>query len=55
MTKKSILKWFVQFIVVVTIAICAWCTPSSYRGWITGFVGFILLDIYGTLIEKKKL
>lgn len=55
MAKKSILRGLAQLIVVVIIAICAWCLPPSYRGWVTGFVGCIVLDIYGTLIEKGKL
>ena len=55
MAKKSILRGLTQLIVVVIIAICAWCLPSSYNGWVTGFVGCIVVDIYGTLIEKGEL
>lgn len=55
MTKKSFLRGLAQLIVVVIIAMCAWCSPPSYKGWITGFVGVIVVDIYGTLIEKGKL
>lgn len=35
--------------------ISAWCLPPSYKGWVTGFVGCIVVDIYGILIEKGKL
>lgn len=55
MAKKSILRGLAQLIVVVIIAICAWCLPPSHRGWVTGIVGYIVVDIYGTLIEKGKL
>ena len=55
MAGKSILRGFARIIVVVIIAICAWCLPPSYCGWITGAVGCIVVDIYGILIEKGKL
>lgn len=55
MTKKEILRGLAALIVVVIIAICAWCLPPSYRGWVTGFVGYIVVDIYGILIEKGEL
>lgn len=55
MTKKEILRAFAAFIVVAIIAICAWCLPPSYCGFVTGFVGCIVVDIYGILIEKGKL
>lgn len=55
MAKKSILRGLARLIVVVIIAICAWRLPPSLRGWVTGFVGCIAIDIYGILIEKGKL
>lgn len=55
MAKKPILRGLVRLIVVVIIAICAWWLPPSCRGWVTGFVGCIVVDIYGILIEKGKL
>lgn len=55
MVKKSILRGFARLLVVVIIAICAWCLPSSHRGWVTGIVGSIVVDIYGKLIEKWQL
>lgn len=55
MAKKSILRGLAQLSVVVIIAICAWCLPPRYCGWITGFVGCIVVDIYGILIEKGKI
>lgn len=55
MAKKPILRGLVRLIVVVIIAICAWWLPLSCRGWVTGFVGCIVVDIYGILIEKGKL
>ena len=55
MVKKSIFRGLARLIVVVIIAICAWCLPPSYCGWVTGFVGCDEVDIYGKLIEKGKL
>lgn len=55
MAKKSILRGFARLIVVVIIGMCAWRFPPSCRGWITGAVGCIVVDIYGILIEKGKL
>lgn len=55
MAKKTILRGFARLIVVAIIAICAWGLPPSYCGWVTGVVGGIVIDIYGILIEKKKL
>lgn len=55
MTKKSFLRVLARLLVVVIIAICVLCLPTSYKGWVTGFVGCLLVDIYGTLIEKGKL
>lgn len=55
MIKKSILRGLARLIVVVIIAICAWYLPPNYKGWFTGFVGCIVVDIYGILIEKGKL
>lgn len=55
MVKKLILRGLAQIIVVTIIVICAWCLPPSYKGWVTGFVGYIVVDIYGILIEKGKL
>lgn len=55
MAKKSILRGLARIIVVVAIAICAWRLPPNYQGWVTGFIGCIVVDIYGTLIEKGKL
>ncbi len=55
MAKKSILRGLARIIVVVIIAICAWLLPPSYKDWVTGFIGCIVVDIYGTLIEKGKL
>lgn len=53
--KKDILRGLARLIIVVVIAICAWWLPPSHRGWVTGFVGCIVVDIYGILIEKGKL
>lgn len=55
MVNKSFLRGLARLIVVVIIGMCAWLSPSSYSGWITGFVGCIVVDIYGILIEKGKL
>lgn len=55
MTNKSILRGLARIIVVVIIVVCALCLPPSYKGWVTGFVGCIVVDIYGILIEKGKL
>lgn len=55
MVRKSILRGLARLIVVVIIAICAWRLPPSCCGWVTGFVGVIVVDIYGILIEKGKL
>ena len=55
MAKKSILRGLARLIVVVIITICALGLPPSYKDWVTGFVGVILVDIYGILIEKGKL
>jgi hypothetical protein len=55
MAKKSIIRGLARVIVITIIAICAGCLPSSYAGWVAGFVGCIAIDIYGILIEKEKL
>ena len=55
MAKKSILRGLARLIVAVIISICAWMLPPSCRGWVTGAVGCIVVDIYGILIEKGKL
>lgn len=55
MTRKEILRGLARLIVVVIISICAWCLPPSYKGLVTGFVGCIVVDIYGILIEKGRL
>ena len=55
MAKKEFLRGLARLIVVVIIAICAWCLPPSHCGWVTGIVGVIVVDIYGILIEKGKL
>lgn len=55
MANKEILRSLARLIVVVIIAICAWCLPSSYCGWVTGAVGCIVVDIYGILIEKGRI
>lgn len=54
MAKKSILRGLARIIVVVIIAICAWCSPPSYCGWVTGLVGCIVVDIYGILMRKER-
>lgn len=55
MVKKSIIRGLAGTIVIAIIAICARCLPASYAGWTAGFVGYIVVDIYGILIEKGKL
>jgi hypothetical protein len=55
MAKKSILRGLARLIIVVIIGMCAWWLPPSYSGFVTGFVGCIVVDIYGILIEKGKL
>ena len=55
MIGKLILRGLARLLVVVIIAICAWRLPPSCRGWVTGAVGCIVVDIYGILIEKGKL
>ena len=53
--KKYCIRSFARLLVLAIIAMCAWWLPSPTRGWVTGFVGIILIDIYGILIEKGKL
>lgn len=53
MTKKEILRGFAGLIVVAIIATCAWCLPESYCAFATGFVGCMVVGIYGILIDNK--
>lgn len=55
MAKKYFLRGLAQLIVIIIIAICAWCLPTSHCGWVTGLVGSIVVGIYGELIEKGVL
>lgn len=50
-TKKCILRSIVRIIIVVIIGLLA--QLSLY--FTAGFVGVLLVDIYGILIEKGKL
>lgn len=49
--KKYILRGVSRIIATCLIAMCAWWLPA----WAAGFVGVIIIDIYGMLIEKGKL
>lgn len=53
MTKKEILRSIAGLIVVAIIAICARCLPESYCAFATGFVGCMVVGIYGILIDNK--
>lgn len=55
MARNPFFRGFARIIIVVIIATCARYLPLSYSGWVTGFVGCIVVDIYGILIEKGKL
>lgn len=50
-TKKDILRGIVRIIIVVIIGLLAHFSLD----FMTGFVGVLLIDIYGILIEKGKL
>lgn len=50
-TKKCILRGIIRIIIVVIIGLLAHLSLD----FIAGFVGVLLIDIYGILIEKGKL
>lgn len=50
-TKKNIIRGIVRIIIVVIIALLAHLSLD----FMAGFVGVLLIDIYGILIEKEKL
>lgn len=53
MTKKEILRGLAGLIVVVIIATCARFLPESCCAFATGFVGCMVVGIYGILIDNK--
>lgn len=55
MTKKSIFRMFARLLIVIVLGVLALCVPTKTGEFIFGFVGVILIDIYGTLIEEGKL
>lgn len=50
-TKKNIIRGIVRIIIVVIIGLLAHLSLD----FIAGFVGVLLIDIYGILIEKGRL
>lgn len=55
MKKKAIFRIFARLLIVIVLGLLALCVPTKIGEFIFGFVGVILIDIYGTLIEKGKL
>lgn len=53
--KKDIIRGLVQITIVVIIRIIPLCWPTDVGEFLTGFIGVMLIDIYTTLIEKRKL
>ena len=53
--KKDIIRRLVQIIIVVIPGAITFCWPTKIEPFLYGFIGVILLDIYGILIEKGKL
>jgi hypothetical protein len=53
MTKKDILRGLAGLIVVAIIATCARFLPESYCAFATGFIGCMVVGIYGILIDNK--
>ena len=52
---KDIIRGLVQIIIVVIIGIIPFCWPTTIGAFLDGFIGVMLIDIYGILIEKGKL
>ena len=55
MTKKSFFRMLAQIIIISILGGFAYWLPTETSAFIFGFVGVILIDIYGILIDKGKL